>query len=143
MCVYIYLCIHNDSFLVICIYIERGSFLIIISATPDFGGTPRVKKINRSHTHIYRQRIIPPTPTHTHDKNNIATPQTNTSHKHLTTLEGGATTVRATSHARVGGRAEVSVRGRVKVRRGLNPPRSLSLFLSIKRGGGAEVSVCV
>ena len=27
-------------------------------------------------------------------------PQTNTSHKHLTTLNGGATTVRATSHAR-------------------------------------------
>jgi len=27
--------------------------------------------------------------------------------------------VRATSHARVGGRAEVSVRGRVEVRRGL------------------------
>jgi len=35
----------------------------------------------------------------------------NTSYKHLTTLEGGATTVRATSHARVGGRAEVSALG--------------------------------
>ena len=33
----------------------------------------------------------------------------------LTTLNGGATTVRATSHARVGGRAEVSIRGRVEV----------------------------
>jgi len=39
------------------------------------------------------------------------TPQTNTSHKHLTTLEGAATTVRATSHARVGGCAEVSGKG--------------------------------
>jgi len=46
----------------------------------------------------------------THDKNNSPNPQTSTSHKQLTTLQGGATTVRATSHARVGGRAEVSVR---------------------------------
>jgi len=48
-----------------------------------------------------------------------------TSHKHLTMLEGGATTVRATSHARVGGRAEVevSMRGRVGVRRGLGRAR--------------------
>jgi len=44
--------------------------------------------------------------THTHDKNNTPNPQTNTPNKHLTTLEGGATTVRATSNARVDGRAE-------------------------------------
>jgi len=66
------------------------------------------------HTHTHRQRTTPPTPTHTHDKNNTPNLQTNTPHKHLTTLEGGATTVRATSHARVGGRAEVGVGGRSK-----------------------------
>jgi len=77
--------------------------------------------INRSHTHTHTptEDNPPVTDTHTHDKNNTPNPQTNTPHKHLTTLEGGATTVRATSHARVGGRAVVSVGGRVEVRRGL------------------------
>jgi len=74
------------------------------------------KKINRPPTHTPTENNAPDK--HTHDKNNAPNPQTNTSHKHLTRLEGGATTVRATSHARVGGRAEVSVRGRVEVRRG-------------------------
>jgi len=36
----------------------------------------------------------PDTNAHTHDKNNISNPQTNTSLTHLTTLEGGATTVK-------------------------------------------------
>ena len=63
----------------------------------------------------------PDTDTHTHTTR--TTPQTNTSHTHLTTLEGGATTVRATSHAWVGGLAEVSMRGRVEVRRGLGRAR--------------------
>jgi len=72
------------------------------------------KQINRSHTHTHRQRTTPPTPTHTRTRQEQhPKPQPNTSHKHLTTLEGGATTVRVTSHARVGGRAEVSVSGRV------------------------------
>jgi len=72
------------------------------------------KKINRSHTHTDREQHPRHRHTHAHDKNNTPNPQTNTSHKHLTTLEGCATTVRATSHAGVGGRAEVSVRGRVE-----------------------------
>jgi len=74
-------------------------------------------KISTGHTHTPTENNTPDTNTHTHDKNNTPNPQTNTSHKHLTTLEAGATTVRDTSHARVGGRAEVSVRGRVEVRR--------------------------
>jgi len=49
----------------------------------------------------------PPTPAHTRARQDL---QTNTSHKHLTTLNGGATTVRATSHAQVGGR-EKKTRG--------------------------------
>ena len=54
------------------------------------------KKINRSQTHTHTDRTTPPTPTHAHDKNNTPNPDTNTPHTHLTTLEGGATTVRAT-----------------------------------------------
>jgi len=52
--------------------------------------------------------------------------------------------VRATSHVRVGGRAEVSVRGRVEVRRGQGrarvrraPAGPLRLNMN---GGGAEVA---
>ena len=66
------------------------------------------KKINRSHihthththTHTDREQHPRHRHRHAHDKNNTPNPQTNTSHKHLTTLEVGATTVRATSHAR-------------------------------------------
>jgi len=68
----------------------------------------RCVKISTGHTHTHRQRTT--APTHTHDKNNNPNPQTNTPHKHSTTLEGGATTVRATSHARVGGHAEVNTK---------------------------------
>jgi len=46
-----------------------------------------------THTHTHRQRNnTPDTDTHAHDKNNTPNPQTNTCHKLLTTLEGGATT---------------------------------------------------
>jgi len=44
---------------------------------------------------------------------------------HLTQIEGGAATVRTTSHAQVGGRAEVSVGGRVRVRRALKHARKV------------------
>ena len=81
-----------------------------LRANPRAGSTS-CTTINRSHAHTPTERT-PPTPAHTRARQD---PQTNTSHKHLTTLNGGATTVRATSHARVGGRAEVSMRGRVEV----------------------------
>jgi len=82
------------------------------------------KKRNRPHTQTHHKnstthdttRTTPQQHNTRHDKNNTPNPQKNTSHKHLTTLEGGATTVRATSHARVGGRAEVSVRGERRYR---------------------------
>jgi len=59
--------------------------------------TPPCKNIHRSHTHTHAptENNAPDTDTHTHTTR--TTPQTNTPHKHLTTLEGGATTVRATS----------------------------------------------
>jgi len=85
--------------------------------------TGSCQTISRSHTHTPTENNTPDTDTHTHDKKNTPNPQTNTPHKHVTTLEGGTTTVRATSHARVGGRAEVSVGGRVEVRRGLGRAR--------------------
>jgi len=59
-----------------------------------------VKDRQVTHTHTptgNNTNNTPDTDTHAHDKNNTPNPQTNTSHKHLTTLEGGATTVRATS----------------------------------------------
>jgi len=54
--------------------------------------------VNRStgHTHTPTENNTAYTDTHAHDKNNTPNPQPNTSHKDLTTLEGGATTVRAT-----------------------------------------------
>jgi len=52
----------------------------------------RCQKINRSHAHAHDREQHPRhRRTHAHDKNNSPNPQPNTSHKHLTTLEGGAT----------------------------------------------------
>ena len=62
---------------------------------------PRVKRsTGHTHTHTDREQH-PDTDTHTHTRTTRTTPQTNTPHKHLTTLEGGATTVRATFQSRV------------------------------------------
>jgi len=63
------------------------------------------KNINRSHTHIHTQtENDTPTPTHTHTHTHThttrtppQTPKRTPPHKHLTTLQGGATTVCATS----------------------------------------------
>jgi len=65
------------------------------------------KSTGHTHTHTPTENNTPDT--HTRDKSNSPNPQTDTPNKHLTTLDGGATAVRATSHVRVGGRAEVSV----------------------------------
>jgi len=74
---------------------------IAATAGPEVAGAAATgilscEKKNRSHTQ-------------THDKNNTTNDQTKDRPPHLTTIEGGAATVRTTSHARVGGRAEVSV----------------------------------
>ena len=88
------------------------------------GECPTSGNTINSHTHTGHtdRENTPDTGTHTRTTRKKEK-KTNTSHKHLTTLEGGATTVRATSHARVGDRAEVSMRGRVEVRRGLGSAR--------------------
>jgi len=57
----------------------------------------------------------------TYDKNTTTNDLTKNRPPHLRTIEGGA--VRTTSHTRVGGRAEVSVGGRVEVRRALGRAR--------------------
>jgi len=54
------------------------------------------------HTHNTTTRTTPHTNNHTNEAPNPPT-------AHSTTLKGGATTVRTTTHARVGGRAEVGV----------------------------------
>jgi len=62
--------------------------------------------------------------THTHEKNKTTNEHTDEPPQpHSTTIEGGATTVRTTSHARLDGRSEVSVGGRVEVRRALGCAR--------------------
>ena len=58
------------------------------------------RSTGRTHTHTNREQHPRHRHTHTHDKNHPPNPQTDTPHKHLTMLKGGATTVRATSHAR-------------------------------------------
>ena len=57
------------------------------------GGVKTGVKRSTGHTHTDRE-TTPDTDTHTHDTNNTLNPKTNTPHKYLTTLEGGATTVR-------------------------------------------------
>ena len=85
-----------------------------------------VKKITgHTRTHTDREQHHPDTHTNerttrTKNKNNKPTkPKPPNANEHLPqtiiTLEGGATTVRATSHAQVGERAEVSVRGSVEI----------------------------
>jgi len=61
------------------------------------------------HKHKHTTRRTP----QTHDKNNTKNDHTKEHPPHLITIEGGAATVRTTSHTRVGGRAEVSVGGSV------------------------------
>jgi len=53
------------------------------------------QQVTRTHKPI--ENNTPDTDTHAHGKINTPTPQTNTSHKHLTTLEGGAMNLRTTS----------------------------------------------
>jgi len=104
----------------------KGQPSAFSNAIPPFSNqtspTPFVKQ-STGHTHTGHTDRENTPDTGTHTRTTRKQKPTNTSHKHLTTLEGGATTVRATSHARVGGRAEVSMRGRVEVRRGLGRAR--------------------
>jgi len=69
---------------------------------------PAVKYINK--TQVTRT---------THEPPHNGTHERNTRPNHLAAISGCATTVRATSHAWVGGRAEVSMGSRVEVRRAL------------------------
>ena len=90
------------------------------------GIPPHPVKRSTGHTHTGHTDGENTPDTGTHTRTTRRNPQRNTSHKHLTTLEGGATTVRATSHARLGGRAEVSMRGRSSLtllRNIMFPPR--------------------
>ena len=60
-----------------------------------------------THTHTHTPTENNTLDTHT-TRTRPQTPKRTPPHKHLTTLDGGATTVRATSHVRVGGRAAVN-----------------------------------
>jgi len=85
---------------------------------------------NRSHTNTQQEqhntrhdKTTPHKHNTRHDKDNTTNDHMKNHHPGLTTIEGGAATVRITSHTRVGGRAEVSVGGRVEVRRALGHAR--------------------
>ena len=60
-------------------------------ALQQVGSRDKVKRLTghthtHTHTHTHRQRTTPPPPKHTHTtRTTPQTPQTNTSHKHLTT----------------------------------------------------------
>jgi len=58
------------------------------SAMVSHAPPPYVLKRSTGHSHTCTDREQHPQHTHTHDKNNTPNPQTNTPHKHLTTLEG-------------------------------------------------------
>jgi len=63
------------------------------SSVPCGIGIKRSTGHTHTHTHTPTENNTPDTDTHAHGKNNTPNPQTNTSQKHLTTLEGNATTV--------------------------------------------------
>jgi len=69
--------------------------------------------------HIVNNQQVTRTTHRTHEPPHNRTHERNTRPNHLAAIGGCATTVRATSHARVGGRAEVSMGSRVEVRRAL------------------------
>ena len=98
---YIYIYIHTFGSPDTYIYIHAVSD----SITPCLSPCTMVNNQQVTRRQDTPTEKTPPAPTHTRARQD---PQTKTSHTHLTTLNGGATTVRATSHARVGGRAEVS-----------------------------------
>jgi len=84
---------------------------------------------------------------HTHNNTTKTTPQTNNPtnhppppHTQSTTLKGRATTVRTTTHARVGGRAEVSVGGWVQVRRAPGRARVRRATAGLQRTRQLEAS---
>jgi len=68
-----------------------------------------VSYIDRSHTQTHNKNKR----THATTRTTPQTTTRRTTPPHLITIEDGATTVRTTSHTRVGGRAEVSVGSRV------------------------------
>jgi len=81
--------------------VQRAVLVQVVDGAQRAKGAERVK-ISTGHTHTHRQRTTPRhRHTHAHDEN--TTPNEHRP-QDLTTLEGGVTTVRATSHARVGGR---------------------------------------
>jgi len=77
----------SNSHGIIFLFVQVRAYISLISTV--LGGV----KISTGHTHTHRQRTTPPTPTHTRTRQEQH-PKRTPPHKHLTTLEGGATTVR-------------------------------------------------
>jgi len=95
---------------------------------------PVARKINRSHTHTHTHTHREQHPRHKHTRQEQhPTPPNKQPPQTLNNAQGGATRVRATSHARVGGRAEVSMGGRPMAR---NKPK-------VVRGGRGGHYGCI
>ena len=109
----IYICIYIYIYVYIYIYIFRKPRLAVTQPARGRPFRPVTRETGHTHTTTRQEQ---------HHKQ-ITTTRTNPPTPHSTPLKGGATTVRATSHARVGGRAEVSVGGRIELRRGLGRAR--------------------
>ena len=112
--IYIYICI--------CIYYTYLYAIYYILVAPCFKNLLRLR-LEAGYPAL-RCHNLKQTTGHTHNTHNTGTttPPTHeriTRSNHLAAIGGCATTVRATSHARVGGRAEVSMGSRVEVRRAL------------------------
>jgi len=75
--------------------------------------------------------------TQTHDTNNTTNDYTRNHPPHSTTIEGGAATVRTISHTRMGGRAEVSVGGKVEM------PRCVVVVVIVVEVAAAVVKIGV
>jgi len=72
---------------------------------------------------LQQEKQVPHTTTRQEQHHKQTNTRTNPPTPHSTTLKRGAPAVRTTTHARVGGRAEVSVGGKVEVRRALGRAR--------------------
>ena len=89
------------------VFRKRG-FTRILRVRRETGHTH--KHTTRTTQHLRRQeKQVTHTTTRQEQHHKQTTTQTNPPTPHSTTLKGGATTVRTTTHARVGGRAEDSV----------------------------------
>ena len=90
------------------IYLSDAMRVVLCLSKRKRSHTQTHNKNNTTHTTRTPLQTTKRNRSHTqpHDKNNTTNDHTKKHPPHLTTIEGGAATVRTTSHTRVGSRAE-------------------------------------